>query len=375
MKRYSTDRVTRPPQRLGRRRQILTVTALGAAAVFALAACSSGTATPAASATTKSSTASKFYQGKTVTFIVGNAPGSTPANAMIALKPTLEKELGATLNMSFSAANPIVPEDQVGTAAPDGLTMGELSLGSALVGQIAGTGTPQFSLPSASFVGATVQQDDLVVACANSPFKTMAQVIASTKPVSVVSQKNTNNGLIASYVVGAWQIPHTWDYYTASADQLAGCERGDGDISVGNVSSFTDASGAAMTAGLTPLMIISPEPSTLSGSFLNSEVPTLAKELKSHAAKGSQGKEAVSLMSVVFTPTTPSFAIFGPPKVDPAKIAEFTAAMKAALADPAVEKAFEAQSQPPGFADASTVQSFVATTLKNSSKIKPFLTN
>ena len=357
-------------------RTVLVALAAASALSLSLAGCgTSATPSTKATSTSASGAASTFYQGKTVNLIVGNAPGTGPANAMVALRSALETKLDATINMTFSTANPIVPEDQVGTAAPDGLTMGELSLGSALVAEIAGTGTPQFSLQKASFAGALLQQDDVVVACAHSPFTSMAQVIAGKTPVTMVSQKNTNNGLIASYVLGAWPVKHTWDYYSGSADQTAGCERGDGNLSVGTVTSFTDAAGTAMDPGITPLLLMSKEPTTLKGSFLNARVPTVATFLKSHPARTASGKEAIALLGSVFTDTTPSFAVFGPAGIPASRVAAFAAAMKSAVAEPSVTTAFESQSQPPGFVPPAAVQSFVAATLQDSSKIKPYLSS
>ncbi len=357
-----------------RSRKMLGLVSASAALTLALAGCSTSSGTPSAGPTkavSALSAARAFYKGKTITFIVGNAAGSGPATAMSLLRPAMEQYLGATINMTFSAAVPVVSEDQVGTAAPDGLTIGEMSLGAALIDQIAGDGTPSFKLTDASFIGATVQVPDLMVACTNSTYTSMQQFIAGKTPASVVSQKLGQNGLVANYILSAWPVKHTWNFYSNTADQTNGCVRGDGNVNIGNLVNSTDAAGSAMTPGIKPLMLLG-SAKGFPGAAVVKGIPTLQEFIAKNPPKTARGKKAASLLASMFTSQSPSWAVFGPPKVPTARVQVLTDAMKAAMADLSVQNAFIAATTPTTFVTPVNVKSFITAQLNDQSTIKSY---
>jgi len=340
-----------------------------AATVLGTVACSSAATSSSSSDGDPLAAAKEFYRGKTITFIVGNAAGSTPATAMSLIKEPMEKYLGATLNMTFSNAAAIASEDQVGTALADGLTIGELSLGSALVAEYAGAGAPSFDLTQASFMGAVVQSPDLLVACANSPIRTIDDLVSGKYPVSMVNQKVANNGLVGSYILNAWDIEDAkWNFYGNSADQTAGCARGDGNVSVGNVGAWMDASGAQVTPGLTPLLLLGSVDGFASEDSLEG-VPTLDEYVAKNPPKTDRGKQAVALLQAMFTQTAPSFVIFGPPGIDDGYRQLIADAMRSAMADPEVQAKYKAVQTPPIYVAPEDVRTAVAAQLGSSTDV------
>jgi len=359
-----------------RTRHLLGALAITAATALCATACSSSQAATSSSSDSGDplAAAKEFYQGKTITFIVGNAAGSGPATAMSLLKGPMEKYLGATINMTFSSAAPIVSEDQVGTAPPDGLTIGELSLGGALLAVYSGAGTPSFDLTQASFMGAVVQVPDLLVACANSPIKTLDDLASGKYPVSMVSQKLGQNGLVANYLLNIFDVQNpTWNFYSNTADQTTGCARGDGNLNVGNAVNSTDAAGTNMTPGITPLMVLGSVEGFPSENALK-DVPTLEEWAAENPPKTAKGKQALELLQAMFTENSPSWVVFGPPGMDDGYRQFIADAMRSAMADPEVKEKFIAATTPTQYVTPEDVKASITAQLgDNTDVIKAFL--
>jgi tripartite-type tricarboxylate transporter receptor subunit TctC len=362
----------------------LTTTAV---ALAALAACSSSTSSASSAPSTGTSTASasaasqaggpdtSFYNGKTITFVVANSPGSTADELTRAIVPGVESYLHATVKVEDISGNTSIGQNQAAGAKPDGLTVGILNVLTDANNVYAGTGALNFDLSKIDYVGATMQGVDLIVSCQGSSYKTWDQVVHSSQPVSIVNVTTGPADELQRLMVGAYQYKTKFINGYVPETQLQGCLRGDGNIAADSANNFETSTSNAMAPGLTPLLLTAAEPAASASAYLNKLVPTLAqyaaKNPPANAADAQALKEAIStfagLGNVWFTPAgTPA----GP-----------RLALKAAIASAMAQKStiqdFLDQGTPPNFVDPSKVVPFVENNLlgqSNVALVKKYLT-
>jgi tripartite-type tricarboxylate transporter receptor subunit TctC len=361
---------------LGRRRGRLPAAAAAVVMSLVLAACSSSGSegTPGSSSASASPGSAAaglaFFKGKTITYVIPNTPGSPPGLIMEAMKSGLEKYLGATINIEYNSNVATVGEDVVGTAKPDGLTLGDMALQVVLNEEYSGQGTPAFSLNDVSWVGATYAAPSGVFGCQESSFTSFGALVKSRTPLKIVEITTGSNDEMNRLLMAAWPVPHTFLTGYTTADVTAGCQRGDGNFSSSSLARALNASGTSVVAGLTPLLLTGPVPAGSPNAFLNSKVPTFAEYAKQNPPTTALGREAIALAISSFSSTAPNFTTFGPPGIPASRLAALTAAFTAVAAEPAVTKASLLAAIPPGFVAPATVTAFVKQQLQAKSLVQ-----
>jgi tripartite-type tricarboxylate transporter receptor subunit TctC len=364
------------PARRARVRGVGAVAAVMVAALLAVG-CSSGSDGSSAGSGNSSSGASgkvapdlAFFKGKTITYIVPNTPGSPPGLIMTAMKPGLEKYLGATINIEYNTNVATVGEDIVGSAKPDGLTLGNMGLQVVLNEEYTGKGVPSFSLDSVSMVGATYAAPAAVFGCEETAFSSYSQLLQSKAAVKVVEITTGSNDEFNHLLMAAYPVPHQYLSGYTTADVLVGCQRGDGNLSTSSLARALDAAGTAVVPGLTPLLLTGPVPAGSPNAFLNGQVPTLAQYAKENPPANALGKQAVAFAIQAFESSAPNYTTFGPPGIPAARLLALTDAFTAVSKTAAVEKAALQAAIPPGFASPATVKSFIASQLAAKSLVE-----
>jgi tripartite-type tricarboxylate transporter receptor subunit TctC len=342
--------------------------------------CSSGSGGSSAASGNASSGASgkvapdlAFFKGKTITYIVPNTPGSPPGLIMTAMKPGLEKYLGATINIEYNTNVATVGEDIVGSSAPTGLTLGNLTPLVVLNEVYANSGAPDFSLTDASWIGATKTAPILVAGCKTTDFSSYSQLIQNKAAVKAVNIPTGATNEITRLLLQIFPASHEYlSGYTATT-AIVGCQRGDGNYAALGVSKALNVAGTAAIPGVTPLLLSSPMPSASPSAFLNSQVPTIAGLAKQFPPTTSMGKKALQIANETFNTDTPYYATFGPPGIPAARVLALTDAFAAVSTTAAVQKAALAAGVYPGFVDASTLANFFKTELAQKSAVQQIL--
>jgi hypothetical protein len=344
--------------------------ALGAAT--ALAGCGgsdSGAATKASSTSSSTPSAAAtpdygFFQGKTITYVVSNSPGSGQSQPIVAMKPALEQKLHATINITYNQAFTTVGQNIVGHSKPDGLTIGGAGISTDILnmGSDSKSGQLTFPFQSANFLGGTVISDFVAVACKGSPFTSIDQVVAGQTKATTLAIKGAATGLYTHLFLNAYpSVPHKYTYYSSAVTQAAGCARGDGNFTILPLAGVLNTSGTAFTPGIKPLLLMAPVSAGVPGGFLNGKVPTLADYAKSQAPATPDGQKAINLLIEDFGANAPQFASFAPPGVPAERVAALVDAFTYAAQQPQVVKQLLATGNPKGWIKPDDIVSYLKT--------------
>lgn len=336
------------------RKHVVGMSAAAAALLLGVSSCSN-----APSASGDSGSAKDFFHGKTITYIVPNAPGTTPGRAIVALQPYMEKYLGATIHVQYISSNVIVGQDKIANSRPDGLTIGELSIATDLSQLYFGGDKVSFSLNDISLIGSTHQGQDILVACKGSTLTSFDQLVKSPTQITGIDLTSSPVSLWQHLLMAGWGI--NWKLiggYTSST-QKSGCLRGDADVTGGGVANYLSASGDSTNPGERPLLISGPLPSNSGAAFLNSAVPTLANYAKAHPPSSASGKTAIDLLEKNFDTAAPNMLTWGPSGIPADRLKLLNAAMTYASKQPKVQKAFVDLGLEPGVVQPAAIKTFI----------------
>jgi tripartite-type tricarboxylate transporter receptor subunit TctC len=138
-----------------------------------------------AAALTRAHAQSNFYQGKTLTYVVGLLAGDSNDLWARAVTRNMAKHIPGQPNIvvqnmpgagGLTAANYIY-----GVAKPDGLTFGSVSAGHYFH-QLAGRKEAQFDWRKFSWIGSSSRHEYLFVMRADAPYKSMDDIRAASQP-------------------------------------------------------------------------------------------------------------------------------------------------------------------------------------------------
>jgi tripartite-type tricarboxylate transporter receptor subunit TctC len=363
-------RTKRRTRRASQLRGPLGLTA-AAVALAGLVACSSGTT--GSSSPSGGSSGRAFYNGKTITFVVANSPGSTADELTRAIVPGVQSYLHATIRVEDVSGNTSIGQNQAAGAKPDGLTVGILNLLTDANNIYAGTGALSFDLAKIDYVAASMQGVDLIVACKGSPYKTWGQTVKSSKAVSVVNVTTGPANELQRLMLAAYGYKTKFINGYVPETQLQGCLRGDGDIAADSANLFETSTSDAMAPGLTPLLLTSAEPSASASAYLNQRVPTLAQYAAKNPPTTAAGKQALQMATSTFAGLGNVW--FTPDGTPADRRLALTNAIKSAMAQQSTMKAFLDQGTPTTFVDPSKVVPFVKNELSaaNVTLVKKYL--
>jgi tripartite-type tricarboxylate transporter receptor subunit TctC len=350
-----------------RRRGVMTATVL--AALTPLVAACGGT--DSGSGATSGASGAGFYSGKTITFIVANSVGSTQDALVRAVMPTVEAKLHATVKIVYVAGATTIGDNKIAASPADGLTIGYMNLNTVLYNIISNVSPINFDLNKVSYVGASPQPTDLVVACSGSPFQTWHAVRTSTKPVTVVDVPTGPSNALQRVLLGSFGTPSKFvtGYTTDTLGE--GCQRGDGDIAASTVSNFLDTSEKQMVKGETPLLLTGKVPDGSAATWLNDKVPTLSDYAKQYPPTTAAGKSGIDLALLQFAGV--GNVIYGPPGIPKDRLAALTDAFQAGLATAKGKQGFLDQGVPPTFLGPSDILKTASTSLQHKALLAGFL--
>jgi tripartite-type tricarboxylate transporter receptor subunit TctC len=308
-----------------------------------------------------------FFCGKTITYVVDDEAGSENDLLMEAMRPYVEKYLGAKIKPVYYPGTNVTGMNTTTTAKADGLTLGTVSMFSSLQYKWAGQNVLKFNVGNISYVQVNKAYEYILVSCEGSPYTSIAQVLSSTKPVKIV---DINTFIMLRALFPAYNIPHTFISGYTGSTQGPGCARGDGDVAASPPSDFTNAAQTALDPGEQTLLITNPIPSNSSVAFMNS-APTLAKFIAEHPATSPQAKTADQLLLALFQDGIQG-GVVGPPGIPAARLLALKAAFKYATQQPSVQKAFTNLGVPTQYVDPATAQPYAKKMLAETPLIKEY---
>lgn len=141
-------------------------------------------ATPVAA--TAATSATEFYNGKTITYIVATKPGGTYDTLARLIGRYIEKHLQGTtvLVKNVPGAGNIIGANTIYAAKPDGLTIGSFNTG-LIYTQLAQQDAIKFDLAKMSWIGKAASDSRSLILGSNSGFTNFGEFAAAQKPVKV----------------------------------------------------------------------------------------------------------------------------------------------------------------------------------------------
>lgn len=324
--------------------------------------------TPQQASAQPTQSAQAFYQGKVLSVIVPYGAAGGYEYWAAALKPYLEKALGASRIdiVNRPGGGGLVGEDYLYSAKPDGLTIGEVNGGGSIFDQIVEKPGVNFDMTKFDWIGAPNVEDPLTAARSGSPYKSFAdlwKLHGGNKKVVVLSAGYGGSDYVGTVLpLATFGIPYqVLLAYQGSSAVKAGLLRGDGDIANYSYSTFLPL---IKSHSVVPLFLTTPKPAAaLPGlptvlelaqqyKLPQSSVDTL--EVFSHAV--SAGKDWAT-----------------PPGVPADRLAFLRAAFRNAVQDGGLVTAAKNADRLAGYTSPEELQQTFASVIKNKDKFTPFL--
>ena len=321
----------------------------------ALAAPMAGIASNAQSQT------SDYFKDKVVTFVVPHSNSGRGYSAYAAATaPVIAKELGASeVRLDFRpGAGGIVGSNQVWSSPPDGLTFALSSGSSLMLADLSDSEGVSFDATKFTYLGRATADDRVLTVGANSPLKSIQDVIDLDRPFVVPSQgadEDFYSMAITAYALG-FEVKYVTGYGADTEATLA-VVKGDGD---GHMNSWPTSIPIIEAGDKRPILTMGFErrPDY-------PDVPT-ALEVVSDPEKKKILETLINIQGL-------HRSYFGPPAMPDDIATELRGAISRALQDPGVQKAMADLGQPVRAIDGAEQQKIVEGIYTNSGNIVPIM--
>jgi len=300
-----------------------------------------------------------FYKDKVVVInIAGGAAGGHTRYARM-IQPYLQKHMGArevrVLNMpgggGLKAAN------FIWRAKPDGLQIFFGNSSTLILAQLAGSPGATFDTTKFAFLGRATSEPRVLSVGGKSPLKSFDDVRKLNRPFVYPSQ-GTDEDFYTMAVLGdafGFTVKAVTGY-EGNADTSLAVIKGDGD---GHITGWSESLGPIRSGDKNPILMVTSHPSPDYPA-----IPIVTRIVP--AAK----RETIFAMSAILE-THRSY--IGPPGMDPQAVADFRAALSAALKDPGLLEESRKGERPVAPMDGAQQQKVIAQIMSASASLAPIL--
>lgn len=315
------------------------------AAALATVGCSSGgspssTPGPGSGSSAGAKADLGFYKGKTINFVIPQAPGGVFSYSMVPATQLAAQYLHAKINVRYvSTGSGLVGDQQIYAAAADGLTIGDESVGTMINNILQGRdkGFP-VDVQKLSYIGGVPQNPIALVTCKGSQYATtsLQDILAVKTPFKVITGTGTGYTFMKA-LFNLYSSPaQTLSGYPSTAEATAGCLRGDAPFAIQSVASLTTD---ALSKGLVHPVVIGLPVSQQSVFYpFFKDTPDLQSFFQSHPSTLPGAKQAMPALVAQLGSTAITQWVAGPPGIPQERLMALQAAFKSALNDPSVIK-------------------------------------
>lgn len=295
--------------------------------------------------------AAAFYKGKTITILVGVAPGGgIDAHARL-LAPYLGERLGATVVVANKpGAGGVVALNQLAAAEPDGLTLLILNSATAVIGQLVGEEGVRYDAARLNWLGRVALEERVVLWSAQSPFRTMDDALKAGRKV-----KWGSTGRTAAQSISAALLSEALGLdsliiagYEGGSEAALAAVRGEVD---GLIASASSAKKYSEDGKMIPAVVLDRERTPVFP-----DVPTIFEAVTLSEDQAWWLDYDASLSNL-------GRALVTTPGVPADRLEALGAALKEALADPALLAEAVKAKRPMGYGAAEDLQELVNETL------------
>jgi tripartite-type tricarboxylate transporter receptor subunit TctC len=346
---------------------------LAAAAVLA-AGCSSAVGSPSSTGNSAGPAAPDvgYFHGKTITYDVPAAPGTSSYLSAQILAPVVGKYLNATVNLvSVPAGNGIAGQNMVSAARPDGLTIGTLNVNIDLQLKLTHQQGVNFDIARATIIAGELRSPSLVVARPDSSFTTLTDALNSKAKFTVIDDSGGSDEQLRVLFGAYGAKAHVLSGYADAGSVVQGFLRGDGAVTQ---QSLADLQGAISAGKAIPLILNSQVGSTVPDYGKLKNVPTLQSYFEAHKPATPEGQKAMEDLVSQFTNASPNQVVFTAAGTPAAETAALRAAFKHALESPAVRAQFVRAGLTPGYISSAQTMEHIKSAIVNGPALSHFLT-
>jgi tripartite-type tricarboxylate transporter receptor subunit TctC len=258
-----------------------------------------------------------FFKGRNMTWIVSTGPGGGHDFYARLISRHMEANLpGATIVVkNVPGAGHIIGANMVYAAKPDGLTIGSFSTG-LVYGQLVSKNGIQFDLGKMSWVGKASSDPRVMVVSKKVPFKTLADMQKSDRPVVFVASGVGGGSYNEAHMVGrAFNFPYK------VLTGYAGNE--------GHMSMMRGESDAAMDGSETSMVLVDRGEAFLMLQF-GKEIPNVP-----NGADFAKTEQAKTISALLEAQSVLARITAGPPAIPAARLEVLRVAYRKTLESPA----------------------------------------
>lgn len=296
-----------------------------------------------------------YFAGKTITFINGSSPGSGGDSLARPLAPYIGQYLHATVNVeNITGSGSIAAQDTVAAAAPNGLTIGELTAVSNYEGYIGASAAVNFQQAKMTILGGTyVSPGSCIFASSRAPDQTIYTFLRDHSVHQIGDIVPGAVDMTARSILWAYRVPTALvTGYTSEGGLGQGFARGDEPYAISAETAFLND----LKSGIAKCLIVmgvTKVPSYLQDYPYLKNVPNLVQLVKKNPPPTKQGKAVIAELEAVVR--TPSYDFFAPKGMPPAIALALQDAVKFAEQQPQVKAEYVARGNVPGYTPPKTV--------------------
>jgi tripartite-type tricarboxylate transporter receptor subunit TctC len=300
-----------------------------------------------------------FYKDKVVIInVAGGASGGHTRYARL-IQPYLQKHLGAreVRIVNMPGGGGLKAANFIWRVKPDGLQIFFGNSSTLILAQLAGSPGATFDATKFVYLGRATSEPRVLAVGGKSPIKSFQDVQKLARPFVYPSQ-GTDEDFYTMAVLGdafGFKVKAVTGY-EGNADTSLAVIKGDGD---GHITGWSESQGPIRSGDKNPVLMVTSLPSP--------EYPAIP--VVTNIAPAAK-KETIRAMAAILE-THRSY--IGPPGMDPQAVADFRAAVTAALKDPGLLEESKKGERPVAPMDGARQQKVIEQITRASAGLEPIL--
>ena len=300
-----------------------------------------------------------FYKDRIITInVAGGAAGGHTRYARL-IQPYLQKHTGAreVRIVNMPGGGGLKAANFIWRVKPDGLNIFFGNSSTLILAQLAGSPGATFDATKFVYLGRATSEPRVLAVGGKSPIKSFQDVQKLARPFVYPSQ-GTDEDFYTMAVLGdafGFKVKAVTGY-EGNADTSLAVIKGDGD---GHITGWSESQGPIRSGDKHPVLMVTSLPSP--------EYPTIP--VVTNIAPASK-KDTIRAMAAILE-THRSY--IGPPGMDPQAVADFRAAVTAALKDPGLLEESKKGERPVAPMDGARQQQVIESITRASAGLAPIL--
>lgn len=276
-----------------------------------------------------------FYQGKTLTLIVGYPPGGGYGGYAVLISRHLAKHIpgNPTIVVQYmpGGGSMVAANHLFNRATPDGLTIGTVAMGQMFASQIAKSEGVRFDLAQWKFIGNAAVNTEILITRSDSPYATLEALKKAKQPARIgYLAKGDNHHMFGVVIEEALGIRFNSIFgYRGGGEADLGLERGELDGRTVNLNTYLIQHPDWIQRGFVKILVQGGVPDENGKTIRDPTIPNIPLILEL-----SSSPKVKKLHDFTALGTTIGRLYVAPPKTPDDKVEILRKAFLAALKDP-----------------------------------------